>query len=53
LTSTEDKLLGQVSYQAQREDKPAAEVVPPVPHPPLTWDLPPQKGHGTDPAGPR
>jgi DNA ligase D-like protein (predicted ligase) len=34
LTWTEDNLLRQVSYQAQREDKPARAVVRPVPHPP-------------------
>jgi ATP-dependent DNA ligase len=34
LTWTEDNLLRQVSYQGQREDKPAREVVRPVPHPP-------------------
>jgi len=33
LTWTEDNLLRQVSYQAQREDKPATQVVRPVPHP--------------------
>jgi bifunctional non-homologous end joining protein LigD len=34
LTWTEDNLLRQVSYQAQREDKPPRQVVRPVPHPP-------------------
>jgi bifunctional non-homologous end joining protein LigD len=34
LTWTEDNLLRQVSYQAQREDKPAMQVVRAVPHPP-------------------
>ena len=34
LTWTEDNLLRQVSYQGQREDKPARQVVRPVPHPP-------------------
>jgi ATP-dependent DNA ligase len=36
LTGTEDNLLRQVSvsYQGQREDKPAKQVVRPVPHPP-------------------
>jgi hypothetical protein len=34
LTWTEDNLLQQVSYQAQREDKPATQVVRAVPHPP-------------------
>jgi bifunctional non-homologous end joining protein LigD len=34
LTWTEDNLLRQVSYQGQREDKPAKQVVRPVPHPP-------------------
>ena len=34
LTWTEDNLLRQVSYQGQREDKPATQVVRPVPHPP-------------------
>ena len=34
LTWTEDNLLRQLSYQAQREDKPARQVVRPVPHPP-------------------
>jgi ATP-dependent DNA ligase len=29
-----DNLLRQVSYQGQREDKPARQVVRPVPHPP-------------------
>jgi ATP-dependent DNA ligase len=33
LTRTEDNLLRQVSYQGQREDKPARQVVRPVPHP--------------------
>ena len=33
LTWTEDNLLRQVSYQGQREDKPARQVVRPVPHP--------------------
>jgi bifunctional non-homologous end joining protein LigD len=33
LTWTEDNLLRQVSYQGQREDKPAEQVVRPVPHP--------------------
>ncbi|SEO31487.1 bifunctional non-homologous end joining protein LigD [Rhodospirillales bacterium URHD0017] len=36
LTWTEDNLLRQVSYQAQREDKPAVQVVRRVPHPPPT-----------------
>ena len=34
LTWTEDNLLRQVSYQGQREDKPARQVVRPLPHPP-------------------
>jgi bifunctional non-homologous end joining protein LigD len=34
LTWTEDNLLRQVSYQAQRHDKPAKELVRLVPHPP-------------------
>lgn len=34
LTWTEDNLLRQVSYQGQREDKPARQVVRPMPHPP-------------------
>jgi ATP-dependent DNA ligase len=34
LTWTADNLLRQVSYQAQREDKPAKQVVRPAPHPP-------------------
>jgi ATP-dependent DNA ligase len=34
LTWTEDNLLRQVSYQGQREDKPARQIVRPVPHPP-------------------
>jgi bifunctional non-homologous end joining protein LigD len=34
LTWTEDNLLRQVSYQAQREDKPAIQVVRPISHPP-------------------
>jgi bifunctional non-homologous end joining protein LigD len=34
LTWTEDNLLRQVSYQGQREDKPARQVVRSVPHPP-------------------
>jgi len=34
LTWTEDNLLRQVSYQGQREDKPARQVVRPIPHPP-------------------
>lgn len=33
LTWTEDNLLRKVSYQAQREDKPARQVVRSVPHP--------------------
>jgi bifunctional non-homologous end joining protein LigD len=33
LTWTEDSLLRQVSYQGQREDKPASQVVRPIPHP--------------------
>ena len=33
LTWTEDNLLRQVSYQGQREDKPARDVVRSVPHP--------------------
>ena len=33
LTWTEDNLLRQVSYQGQREDKPARQVVRPVPYP--------------------
>lgn len=33
LTWTEDNLLRQVSYQGQRLDKPAREVVRPIPHP--------------------
>jgi bifunctional non-homologous end joining protein LigD len=35
LTWTEDNLLRQVSYQGQREDKPALQVVRPIPHAPL------------------
>ena len=34
LTWTEDNLLRQVSYQGQREDKPAKQVVRSIPHPP-------------------
>ena len=34
LTWTEDNLRRQVSYQGQRQDKPARQVVRPVPHPP-------------------
>ena len=34
LTWTEDNLLWQVSYQGQREDKPARQVVRAVPHQP-------------------
>jgi len=34
LTWTEDNLLRQVSYQGQREDKPARQVVRHIPHPP-------------------
>jgi bifunctional non-homologous end joining protein LigD len=33
LTWTDDNLLRQVVYQGLREDKPAAEVRRPVPHP--------------------
>ncbi len=33
LTFTEDNLLRQVSYQGQREDKPARQVVRGIPHP--------------------
>jgi len=32
LTWTEDNLLRQVSFQGQREDKPANQVVRPIPH---------------------
>ena len=32
LTWTEDNLLRQVSYQGQREDKPARLIVRPIPH---------------------
>ena len=32
LTWTEDNILRQVSYQAQRQDKPARQVVRPVSH---------------------
>ena len=32
LTWTEENLLRQVSYQGQREDKPAEQVIRPVPH---------------------
>jgi bifunctional non-homologous end joining protein LigD len=32
LTWTDDNLLRQVSYQGQREDKPAREVVRPIQH---------------------
>ena len=34
LTWTEDNLLRQVSYQGQREDKPAKQVVRSIPYPP-------------------
>jgi len=34
LSWTEDNLLRQVSYQGQREDKPAQEVVRAIAHPP-------------------
>ena len=34
LTWTEGGLLRAVSYQGQREDKPARQVVRPIPHPP-------------------
>jgi len=34
LTWTEGGLLRAVSYQGQREDKPASQVVRPTPHPP-------------------
>jgi bifunctional non-homologous end joining protein LigD len=34
LTWTEDNLLRHVSYQGQRGDKPARQVVRPIPHPP-------------------
>lgn len=34
LTWTEDNILRQFSYQAQREHKPARQVMRPVPHPP-------------------
>jgi ATP-dependent DNA ligase len=34
LTWTEDNLLRQVSYQGQREDKPARQVVRSIPHAP-------------------
>ncbi|TIN21562.1 MAG: ATP-dependent DNA ligase, partial [Mesorhizobium sp.] len=33
LTWTEDNLLRQVSYQGERQDKPAREVVRSPPHP--------------------
>jgi ATP-dependent DNA ligase len=42
LTWTDDNLLRQVVYQGLREDKPAAEVRRPVPHPkPAGTTLPP------------
>src|SRR5215210_198336 len=45
LTWTEDNLLRQVSYQGQREDKPARQVVRPVPHAPRRrWSA---SAHGT------
>jgi ATP-dependent DNA ligase len=34
LTCTEGGLLRAVAYQGQREDKPARQVVRPIPHPP-------------------
>jgi bifunctional non-homologous end joining protein LigD len=34
LTWTEDNLLRQVSYQGQREDEPAGQVVRAISHPP-------------------
>jgi hypothetical protein len=37
VTWTEDNLLRQVSYQGQREDKPARQVVRLVPHPSRRW----------------
>jgi bifunctional non-homologous end joining protein LigD len=40
LTWTDDNLLRQVVYEGLREDKPAAEVRRPVPHPkPAAEDL--------------
>lgn len=33
LTWTEDNLLRQVSYQGQRKDKPATQVLRDIPHP--------------------
>ena len=36
LTWTADNLLRQVSYQGQREDKPATQVVRAIAHPPRT-----------------
>jgi len=51
LTWTDDNLLRQVSYQGQRQDKPAPEVVRPVPPSASTRSLkeveaPPGGGHG-------
>jgi ATP-dependent DNA ligase len=41
LTWTEDNLLRQIVYEGLREDKPAAEVRRPVPHPkPVTDEGP-------------
>ena len=44
LTWTDDNLLRQVSYQGQREDKPARLVVRPIPHPPRWNPLNDAKG---------
>ena len=41
LTGTEDNLLRQVVYEGLREDKPAAEVRRPPPHPKPTGSLRP------------
>jgi ATP-dependent DNA ligase len=37
LTWTDDNLLRQVVYEGLREDKPAAEVRRPMPHPKAGW----------------
>jgi hypothetical protein len=38
LTWTEGSLLRAVSYEGQREDKPAPQVVRSIPHPPSRTD---------------
>ena len=50
LTCTEDNLLRQVSYQGQREDKPARQVVRSIPHPVRSTRGQPRSGWSKGPA---